>query len=93
MMFSRKLKSCELTDVEDPLYTTFMYAVEFTAELGGQSIVTIPPEIAGLLPKSGHARIIILTSDDPADAQWRSDSYEQFLREDSEEDSVYDSDR
>ena len=68
-----------------------MHAVEFTTELGEQPIVTIPQEVAAQLPKAGHARIIILTADDPEDAQWRSGSYEQFMRDDSPEDAVYDS--
>jgi hypothetical protein len=68
-----------------------MHAVEFIAELGEQPIVRIPQEVATQLPKTGHARIIILTADDPEDAQWRSGAYEQFVREDSPEDAVYDS--
>lgn len=68
-----------------------MHAVEFTTELNKQPIVTIPHEIAAQLPKSGRARVIVLTPDDPEDAQWRSGTYEQFVREQSQEDSVYDS--
>jgi len=68
-----------------------MRAIEFTTELSRQPIVTIPDEIAAQLPKSGRARIIVLTPDDPEDAQWRSGAYEQFVREDPPDDSVYDS--
>ena len=68
-----------------------MHAVEFTTDLSKQPIVTIPHEIAAQLPKSGRARVIVLTPDDPEDAQWRSGAYEQFVREQSPEDSVYDS--
>lgn len=68
-----------------------MHAVEFTAELGEQPVVTIPQDVAAQLPKGGHARIIILTADDPEDARWRSATYEQFMREDPAEDAVYDS--
>jgi hypothetical protein len=68
-----------------------MRAVEFTTELSKQPIVTIPQEIAAQLPKSGRARVIVLTPDDPEDAQWRGGAYEQFVREQSPEDSVYDS--
>ena len=70
-----------------------MRAVEFTTELGEQPVVAIPREVAAQLPKAGQARIIILTADDPEDAQWRSGAYEQFVREDSLEDAVYDRDR
>jgi hypothetical protein len=38
-----------------------MRAVEFMTELSKQPIVTIPPEIAAQLPKSGRARVIVLT--------------------------------
>jgi hypothetical protein len=68
-----------------------MRAVEFTTELGKQPVVTIPREVADQLPKSGRARVILLTPDDQGDAEWRTGAYEQFLREDSTEDSVYDS--
>jgi hypothetical protein len=68
-----------------------MHAVEFTTELSKQPIVTIPREIAAQLPKSGRARVIVLTPDDPDDAHWLSGACEQFVREDSPEDSVYDS--
>jgi hypothetical protein len=67
-----------------------MQAVEFTTELGEQPVVTIPREIAAQLPKSGHARIIILTGDDPDGSEWRNGAYQQFARDDSPEDSVYD---
>lgn len=67
-----------------------MHAVEFIAELGEQPVVRIPQEVAAQLPKGVRARIIILTADDVNDAQWRSGAYEQFVREDSPEDSVYD---
>jgi hypothetical protein len=47
--------------------------------------------VADKLPKSGRARIIVLTPDDPEDALSRAGAYEQFVREDSPEDAVYDS--
>jgi hypothetical protein len=68
-----------------------MNAVEFTTELKGESVLRIPGEIAAKLPKSGRARIIVLTNDDNGDAEWQTAAYEQFLREDPPEDSVYDS--
>ena len=68
-----------------------MRAVEFTAELGEQPFVRIPQEVAAQLPKGTQARIIILTTDDPDDAQWRSAAYEQFVSDDSPQDAVYDS--
>ena len=67
-----------------------MRAVEFTTELGDQPVVAIPQEIAARLPKTGQARIIILTSGDSDDAEWRKGAYEQFMKDDSPEDAVYD---
>jgi len=43
------------------------------------------------LPKSGRARIIVLTDEDPGEAEWRAGAYEQFLRDDSAEDALYES--
>ncbi len=68
-----------------------MHAVEFITELGKEPLVTIPQQIAEQLPKTGQARVIILTNEDPEDMQWRQAGYEQFLREDAPEDAVYDS--
>jgi hypothetical protein len=68
-----------------------MHATEFTTELSGTKVLEIPQDVADQLPKSGTARIIILTADDADDAQWRQGAYQQFLRDDSSEDSVYDS--
>lgn len=67
-----------------------MQAVEFTTELGAEPVVSIPAEIAARLPKAGQARVIILTADHAEDAVWQRGAYEQFMREDASEDSVYD---
>jgi hypothetical protein len=72
-------------------YAFVMRAVEFTTELGKQPVVRIPQEVAAKLPKSGRARVIVLTPDDPEDTEWRSGAYEQFVREEAPNDSVYDS--
>jgi hypothetical protein len=68
-----------------------MQALEFTTDLGEQPTVTIPRDVAARLPKTGRARIIILTADDPEDAGWQNGAFQQFTRDDSPEDSVYDS--
>ena len=68
-----------------------MNAVEFTTELNGAAVLSIPQGIAAQLPKSGRARIIVLTDQDAEQAEWRAGAYEQFLREDSAEDAIYDS--
>ena len=67
-----------------------MKAVEFTTELSGSAVLEIPFEAAAQLPKSGKARVIVLTDDDD-EAEWRSGAYAQFMREDSPEDAIYDS--
>ena len=54
-------------------------------------MLPIPREIAAQLRKSGKARIIVLTDDAIDEADWRAGAYEQFLRDDSAEDAVYDS--
>jgi hypothetical protein len=72
-------------------YSSCMNAVEFTLELSGAAVLPIPREIAAQLPKTGKARIIVLTDDATDEAGWRAGTYEQFLRDDSPEDAVYDS--
>jgi hypothetical protein len=68
-----------------------MNAVEFTTELTDSGLLRIPPDVAAQLPKVGRVRIIVLTDNPAGDAEWRLGAYEQFLREDPPEDSVYDS--
>ncbi len=68
-----------------------MNAVEFTTELSGAALLPIPAEVATQLPKTGRARIIVLTTELSDDADWRAGAYDQFLRDDSEEDAIYDS--
>ena len=68
-----------------------MRAVEFTAELSASGILTIPSEAASQLPKSGRVRVILLTDSDAGESDWQRGAYEQFLRDDSPEDEVYES--
>jgi hypothetical protein len=68
-----------------------VHAVEFTTELSGAAMLPIPQEVAAQLPKSGKVRIIVLTDDGTDEAEWRAGASEQFLRDDSDEDAVYDS--
>ena len=68
-----------------------MHAIEFTTKLSGESVLHLPSEVADQLPKHGNARVIVLTEDDPEDAQWRQASYEHFFRDESSDDDVYDS--
>jgi hypothetical protein len=65
-----------------------MQAVEFTTELHGAASFPIPGNIAAQLPKSGTARVIVLTDVD-ADDGWREAAYGQFLKDDAEEDAIY----
>ena len=71
-------------------YIRLMQAVEFTVELSDNLIVAIPREVAAQLPASGVARVIILTGTDEQERQWRLGAYEQFAKDDSPEDAVYD---
>ena len=68
-----------------------MHAIEFMADLTKNPVLAIPAEFASQLPKSGKARVIILTHEDSDDSQWRRAAYEQFARDDAPEDAVYDS--
>ena len=68
-----------------------MNAVEFTTELSGSSVLSIPTAVAAVLPKTGMARIIVLTNESSDDADWRAGAYAQFVRDDSPDDAIYDS--
>jgi len=41
-----------------------MNAVEFTTELSASPVLSVPKEAADQLPKSGKARVIVLTGDE-----------------------------
>ena len=68
-----------------------MNAIEFTTELSDSGILKIPSDAAAQLPKSGKARVIVLTDDHSDEQEWRRGTYEQFLRNDAPEDAIYDS--
>jgi hypothetical protein len=70
-----------------------MKAVEFVTELSGANALQIPSEAAAQLPKTGRARVIVLTDEDDDDTAWRTASYQQFLRDDPPEDAIYDAHR
>jgi hypothetical protein len=65
-------------------------ALEFEAELTGSRILNMPPEIADALPSEGKVTVMVFVNTDPNDATWLKAAYEQFLRDDPEEDAVYD---
>jgi len=67
-----------------------MNAIEFTTELSGVATLAIPADVAAQLPKAGKARVIVLTNEDTDETEWHAATYEQFLREDPPEDSIYD---
>ena len=65
-----------------------MRQIEFDTELQDKPFLAVPQEIAAQLPKSGHAKVILLV--DAEDEEWQVAAYERFMRENSSEDSVYD---
>ena len=65
-----------------------MRQIEFDTELQDKPFLAVPQEVAAQLPKSGHAKVILLV--DAEDEEWQTAAYEQFMRENSSEDSVYD---
>jgi hypothetical protein len=73
------------------LYSSIMSTVEFAADLTETPVLTIPSEVAARLPKAGKARVIVIIDGINDEAEWQSAAYEQFLRDDSPEDAVYDS--
>lgn len=68
-----------------------MNAVEFTTTLSGAAMLSIPVEAAAQLPKTGRARVIVLTDEPSDDVDWRTGAYTQFLRDDPQDDAIYDS--
>ena len=80
-----------LTRIRRDDMVSVMNAIEFTTELSGEPVLTIPNEIAAQLPKAGKARVIVLTTELTDDAEWQAAAYEQFLRDDSSDDAEYDS--
>ena len=88
---SEPVRTAELHFGLDGIKLIFMNAVEFTTELNESRTLQIPQEVARELPRSGMARIILLTAESDEDKAWQSLAYQQFLRDDAPEDAVYDS--
>ena len=70
-------------------YTAFMQAIECITDLTSEPVLVIPQEVVAQLPKAGRVHVIVLT-DGSDDAEWRLAAYEQFMRDDSSDDAVYD---
>jgi hypothetical protein len=68
-----------------------MNAVEFQTEPSGETTLAISPAVLAKLPKTGTARIIILTRKQTDDEEWQAAAYAQFIRDDSPEDVIYES--
>ncbi|MCE0523860.1 MAG: hypothetical protein LV480_13210 [Methylacidiphilales bacterium] len=66
-----------------------MQAIEFSAELNGNTL-TIPPNVLSQLPGASIARVILLLDGDTEDKAWKEASYRQFLKDDAPEDAAYD---
>lgn len=68
-----------------------MQSIEFITELSADPVLRIPQEVATQLPKTGRVRVIVLAAHEGDDVGWRHSAYEQFLRDDSSDDAIYDS--
>lgn len=68
-----------------------MNAIEFTTQLTGANVLSLPREVVAQLPDSGTARVIVLMPDDPDDSVWQAAAYDQFLRDDVPADAAYES--
>ena len=68
-----------------------MNAVEFTTVLRSDGWLHVPAEAAARLPKDGTFKVILLPAVDSDDSEWRDASCQQFMRDDSPADSIYDS--
>lgn len=67
-----------------------MTPIQFETELRGEPALVLPPEVLAQLPKTGRAKVLVLVEGDAEDIEWRRASYEQFMRDDSPDDDVYD---
>ncbi len=70
-------------------YSPTMSTIEFTTQLSEEPVLAIPSDIAEQLPKEGKARVIVITNENANDVEWQAAAYEQFLRDDTAEDAVY----
>ena len=66
-----------------------MDAFKFTSELTECSVVNIPNNLVSKMSKSNSVQAIALI-DETEDKEWQLGAYEQFLREDSDDDAIYD---
>lgn len=69
-----------------------MKALEFEAEVENNTL-RIPDNFSNIIPSHLKAKIIILFEDDVEENEWRRNSYQQFLKDDSTEDAIYERSR
>lgn len=82
-----------LNDRPGPRSLMRMTTIEFTTELTDAPVLAIPADVLDRMPKSGRVRVLVVAADegdDDGSAEWYRGVYQQFARDDSPEDDVYD---
>ncbi len=67
-----------------------MRAIEFEAHLDERDSVTLPPEVAGDVPRGRPLRVILLIPDQEDDTAWSRLGLQQFAAGYDESDAIYD---
>jgi hypothetical protein len=67
-----------------------MKAIEFQTRVNQDQTLTVPPDVAFLLPKGETVRVLVLLKESDEDTDWRSLTMEQFLEGYAESDAIYD---
>ena len=68
-----------------------MTALEFQCSLAADGTLKVPKEVASQLEDVSSFRVLVLVSEDAEEeAAWRRLGMEQFLKDDSPSDSIYD---
>lgn len=67
-----------------------MRALEFSGSLNPDSTLTVPRQIANLVPRDQPIRVLLLISDDGESQDWERLTTEQFLQGYAPSDAIYD---
>jgi hypothetical protein len=67
-----------------------MKAIEFQTRVNQDQTLTVPPDVAFLLPKGEIVRVLVLLKESDEDTDWRNLTMDQFLEGYAESDAIYD---
>ena len=67
-----------------------MKVLEFQAQIPGDGMLKVPPDIAAQIPGDDQVRVVLVIGESPEDQAWQKLTADRFLAGYAESDAIYD---